>query len=86
MLCWNIYGRWYTIHIQALNFFECLEMLRFTSMSHCYKCLYLPKTFPFSLITRFYDDNDDGNTFDDDEYFDDNDDDDNDDDLVAMWW
>ena len=82
MLCWNIYGRWYTIHIQALNFFECLEMLRFTIMSHCYKCLYIPKTFSFSLITRLYDDNDDGNAFDDDEYFDD----DNDNDLVAMWW
>ena len=55
-------------------------MLRFTIMSHCYKWLYIPKTFSFSLITRLYDDNDDGNAFDDDEYFDD----DNDNDLVAM--
>ena len=57
-------------------------MLRFTIMSHCYKWLYIPKTFSFSLITRLYDDNDDGNAFDDDEYFDDV----NDNDLVAMWW
>ena len=56
---WNIYGRWCTFHVKTNNFFECLKIALSTvmshCMSHCYSCLYIPRTCLFSLYqTQIY--------------------------------
>ena len=51
---WNIYGRWSITHKLALNALECLKMLCFTTMSHCYIFSFRAHVFQIYSQNPFY--------------------------------
>ena len=54
MHSWNIYGRWLITHKLALNALECLKMLCFTTMSHCYIFSFRAHVFQIYSQNPFY--------------------------------
>ena len=51
---WNIYGRWLITHKLALNALECLKMICFTTMSHCYIFSFRAHVFQIYSQNPFY--------------------------------